>query len=92
MIQRRQRLRFAGEACQPIGVECVDLPQHFDGDIPIERRVARVTDLAHPAAPSATTMSYAPMLLPVGSITVLYASGGACAESGGDFVRVQPGA
>ena len=49
VIERRERLGFAYEARQPVGVLRKRLGQHLDRDIPIERRVARAIHLAHAA-------------------------------------------
>ena len=49
VVQRRQRLGFAGEPRQPFGVAGEEIGQHLDRDIAVERRVARPIDLAHPA-------------------------------------------
>ena len=49
MIQRRERLRFAREAREPIGIVREQLRQHLDRDVAIESRVAGAEDLAHAA-------------------------------------------
>ena len=49
MIQRREDLRLALEAGQPLRVRREGIRQHLDGDVPLERRVARSLDLAHAA-------------------------------------------
>ena len=49
MVQRRQRLRFALEPREAIRVGRERLGQDFDGNVPIELRVARAVDLAHAA-------------------------------------------
>ncbi len=49
MIERRERLRFALEARQPIGVLRERLRQDLDRDVAIELRVARAIDLPHAA-------------------------------------------
>ena len=49
MVQGRERLGFAGEPGQSVGVagECVW--QDFEGDVTIQLRVARAVDHPHPA-------------------------------------------
>ena len=49
MIERRQHLRFPPEAGQTTGIVGDDGQQDFDRDLAIERRVARLGYLAHPA-------------------------------------------
>ena len=49
MIERRERLRFARETREAIGVERERLGQHLDRDVAIELRVRRAIDLAHAA-------------------------------------------
>ena len=49
MIQRRERLRFALEARQAIGIVRERIGQNLDRDLATERRVRRAIDLAHPA-------------------------------------------
>ena len=49
MIQRGERLRFALEARQAVGVGRERLGQDLDRDVAIELRVARAIDLAHAA-------------------------------------------
>src|SRR5262245_6469044 len=50
MVQCRQRLRFALEAVDAFRIGGDRLGEDFDGDVPIELRVARAIDLAHAAA------------------------------------------
>src|SRR5262245_35191798 len=45
VIQRRERLGFAGEAREPCGIAREQLREHLDRDLAIERRVARAIDL-----------------------------------------------
>jgi hypothetical protein len=45
----RERLRFAREARQPIGIGREQLRQDLQRDIAIELRVTRAVDLSHPA-------------------------------------------
>ena len=49
MIQRGQRLRFALEAREPLGIGDEQLGQDLDRDVAIELRVARAIHLAHAA-------------------------------------------
>ena len=49
MIQRGERLRFALEPRDPLGIGREQLGQDLDRDVAIELRVARAVDLAHPA-------------------------------------------
>src|SRR5262249_2462185 len=49
MIERRQHLRFAGEAGQPVGIGRERIRQHFDGDIAIELGIGGAVDGAHTA-------------------------------------------
>ena len=48
MIERRQDLGFAGEPGQALRVERDRLRQHLDGDVSLQRAVARAIHLAHP--------------------------------------------
>ena len=49
MVQRGERLRFALEARQPLGIGGEAVRQDLDRDVAIELRVARAIDLAHAA-------------------------------------------
>ena len=49
VVQRRQRLGFAGEPGEPFGVAGEEIGHHLDRDIAVERRVTRPIDLAHAA-------------------------------------------
>ena len=49
MIQRRERLRFALEAGQAIGISRERVGQDLDRDVAIQLRVARAIHLAHAA-------------------------------------------
>ena len=49
MVQRGERPRLALEARDPVGVRGKEVGQDLDRDVPIEARVARPVDLAHPA-------------------------------------------
>jgi hypothetical protein len=49
MIQRRERLRFAREARQPLRIVCECLGQDLDRDVAIQLGIARAKHLAHPA-------------------------------------------
>jgi hypothetical protein len=49
MIQRRKRLRFADEPCEPVGVAREEIGQHLDRDITVKRQVSGTIDLAHAA-------------------------------------------
>jgi hypothetical protein len=49
MIQRRQHLRFAMKAREPIGVGCKCGRQNLQRDVTIELRIARAVDLTHAA-------------------------------------------
>ena len=49
MIQRRERLRFAREPRQPVGVAGEGVGQDLQRDIAIELRIARAKHLAHAA-------------------------------------------
>ena len=51
MIQRRERLRFALEPREPLGIGGERLGQDLDRDVATELRVARAIDLAHAAGP-----------------------------------------
>ena len=51
MVQRGERLRFAGEAGEAFVVRCKELGEHFDRDLTIELRVAGAIDLAHATGP-----------------------------------------
>ena len=47
VIQRRERLRFASEPRQALGIAGEKVRQDFDGDVAIESGVARTIHLAH---------------------------------------------
>ena len=49
VVQRGQRLRFAREAREAIGIGGQGCGQDLDGDVAIELGIARAIDLAHPA-------------------------------------------
>ena len=49
MIQRRERLRFALEPRQALGISGERVGQDLDRDLAAERRVRRAIDLPHPA-------------------------------------------
>jgi hypothetical protein len=49
MTQRGQRLCFALEACDPLGIRNEQLGQDLDRDFAIELSVSGAIDLAHPA-------------------------------------------
>ena len=49
VVQRRERLGFAGEPGQPFGVAGEAVGQHLQRDVAVELRVARPVDLAHAA-------------------------------------------
>jgi hypothetical protein len=49
MVQRRESLRFACEARQPIGIGGEGVGQHLQCDVAIEPGVARAEHLAHAA-------------------------------------------
>ena len=49
MVQGRERLRFAGEPRQPVGVAGEWVRQNLERDVTIEFRVAGAVDLPHPA-------------------------------------------
>ena len=49
MVERRQRLRFAGEPRDTIGIAGQRVGQHLDGHLAIEPGVARAVHLAHAA-------------------------------------------
>ena len=49
VIERRQHLRFAREARQPLGIGGERLRQDLERDLAIEPRVARAVHLAHAA-------------------------------------------
>jgi len=49
VIERRDRARLAVEALAQLRICGEGLGQHLDGDRPIEPRIARPIDLAHPA-------------------------------------------
>ena len=49
VVQRRERLGFAGEPCQPFGVAGEEVGQHFQRNVTIEGRVAGSVYLPHPA-------------------------------------------
>ena len=51
MIQRGERLRFAQEAREPLGVVRERLGQDLDRDVAVQLRIARSIDFAH--APTA---------------------------------------
>ena len=51
MIERREELRFAPEARQPLGIDRKELGKNLQRDIAPERRVARTIHLAHTAGP-----------------------------------------
>jgi hypothetical protein len=55
MIERRQDLRFALEAGEPVEVERKELRQDLQRDITIELRVACAIHLAHAACAERTT-------------------------------------
>ena len=49
MVQRRERLRFALEPREAIGIAGERVRQDLDRDVAIQLRVARAVDLAHAA-------------------------------------------
>src|SRR5262249_9489696 len=49
MVERREHLRFAGEACETIGVGGEGVGQDFDRDVAIEFGVGGAEDGAHSA-------------------------------------------
>ncbi len=49
MIQRREQLRFALEAGQPIGIAGEEVGQDLERDVAPEPRVAGAIDLSHAA-------------------------------------------
>ena len=49
MIERRERLRFAREAREPVGIGRERLGQHLQRDVAIEFGVAGAIDLTHSA-------------------------------------------
>ena len=49
VIQRRERLRLAGEARHPLGVRGEQIRQDLDGDVAVEPRVAGAEHFAHAA-------------------------------------------
>src|SRR5258705_5849025 len=49
MIEGRERLRFAREACQAIGIAGEGVRKDLERDVAIQLRVAGAIDLAHPA-------------------------------------------
>src|SRR5215468_2502147 len=51
MVQRRQYLRFTGEACEAIGICSEGCGQDFDGNVARELGVGGAPHLAHPAFP-----------------------------------------
>ena len=53
VIEGRERLRFAREPREPVGVTGERVGQYLERDIAIELRIARAVDLAHPAGADA---------------------------------------
>ena len=51
MVERGQRLRFAGEPRQPIGIAGEGVRQDFQRDVAVQLRVPRAIHLAHAAGP-----------------------------------------
>ena len=51
MIERGQRLRFACEPGEAIGIAGEGIGQNLQRHVPIELGVPRAIDLAHPACP-----------------------------------------
>jgi hypothetical protein len=49
MVQRGQDARFTLEPGEPLGVVCDVVRERFDGDVPLELRIAGAVDLAHSA-------------------------------------------
>ena len=49
MVQRGEGLRFALEACEPLGVVRERLGQDFDRDVSVQLGIAGSIHLAHPA-------------------------------------------
>jgi len=49
VIQRGERLRFACEAREPVGVRRKQLRQHLDGHVAIQSGIAGAKDFAHAA-------------------------------------------
>ena len=49
MVERREDLRFALEAREPIGIVANDVGQDLDRDVAFQLRVARAIHLAHAA-------------------------------------------
>ena len=49
MVERREHLRLALEACEPVGIAGEELGKDLQRDVTIELRVARTIDLAHAA-------------------------------------------
>ena len=50
-VQRGEHLGFPLEAGQPVGVGRERVRQHLQRHVPVERRVASLSDFAHPAFP-----------------------------------------
>jgi hypothetical protein len=64
MIQRGERLRFALEAREAVGVMGERVGENLDGNVPVEPRIARAKDSPIPPAPIAATISYDPRRAP----------------------------
>ena len=57
MVQGRERLGFAREPRQPIGIACERVGQDLERDVTIEVRVAGPVDLPMPPSPIWATIS-----------------------------------
>ena len=49
MVERREHLRLALKACEPVGIAREELGKDLQRDVTIELRVARTIDLTHAA-------------------------------------------
>jgi hypothetical protein len=49
VVERRDGLRFAAEACQPVGIAGEQVGEDLDRDVAVQLRVAGAIHLAHSA-------------------------------------------
>ena len=64
MVERRERLRFALEAREPLRIGGERGRQDLDRDVAIELGIARAIDLAHAAGADGARTSYGPRRMP----------------------------
>ena len=70
MVQRRERLRFAREPGEPVGIAGERVRQDFQRDVAIELRIARAIHLPHAACADWAVTSYGPSRVPGVSVII----------------------